>query len=217
MIERLLPAVAATLGVTLFLGGTVARRDPSTLERNGAPAVAAEAAPRGVDGSSALPAGSLYGLGLKVVGTDGQTRSLDDLRGHPVLASMFFASCPTACPLLINDLQRFEAALPADLRERTRVLLVSFDPKRDSPAVLEGVVGQHGLDSRRWRVAAAENEDGARLLAAALGIRYRAAARGMFDHTVRVAVLDGSGRIRARSGDVMALAPALRAAASIRN
>ena len=214
MIERMLPAVAVTLGVTLFLGVSVARRGSSAVDRDGRPAVAAEPAPAGLDASSALPAGSLYDLGLKVVGTDVRTRPLDDLRGHPVLASMFFASCPTACPLLINELQRLEAALPADLRDETRVLLVSFDPKRDSPAVLEGVVGQHGLDSRRWRVVAAENEDSARLLAAALGIRYRAAAWGMFDHTVRVAVLDGAGRIRARSGDVMALAPALRAAAS---
>ena len=216
MIERLLPAVAVTLGVTLFLGVEGARRDPSAVDGKAAPAVAAEATPRGADTPSALPGGSLYDLGLKVVGTDGRMRPLDDWRGHPALASMFFASCPTACPLLINDLQRLEAALPADLRDETRVLLVSFDPKRDSPAVLEGVVGQHGLDSRRWRVVAAENEDSARLLAAALGIRYRAAAWGMFEHSVRVAVLDGSGRIRARSGDVMALAPALRAAASTR-
>ena len=140
MIERLLPAVAVTLGVTLFLGGGVARRDSSAVDRKAAPAVAAEAAPRGADTPSALPGGSLYDLGLKVVGTDGRMRPLDDWRGHPVLASMFFASCPTACPLLINDLQRLEAALPADLRDETRVLLVSFDPKRDSPAVLEGVV-----------------------------------------------------------------------------
>jgi protein SCO1 len=217
VIERMLPAVAVTLGVTLFLGVSVARRGSSAVDRHGRRAVAADPAPPGSDASSTLPAGSLYDLGLKVVGTDGRSRPLDDWRGHPVLASMFFASCPTACPLLINDLQRLEAALPADLRDETRVLLVSFDPKRDSPAVLEGVVGQHGLDSRRWRVVAAENEDSARLLAAALGIRYRAAAWGMFDHTVRVAVLDGAGRIRARSGDVMALAPALRAAASTRN
>ena len=217
MTGRRLPAVAATLAMTLFFGGRVGRRASSAVDPNKAPVATTGAARPGDDAPSPLPAGSLYDLGLRVVGTDGRARALDDLRGHPVLASMFFASCPTACPLLINDLQRLEAALPADLRDQVRVLLVSFDPKRDSPAVLEGVVGQHGLDNRRWRVAAAESEDGARLLAAVLGIRYRAAAWGMFDHTVRVAVLDGAGRIQARSGDVMALAPALRAAAATRN
>ncbi len=214
MTGRWLPAAAAVLGLPLFLVGIAARRDLPAGDREKAPAVAAAA---GGQATSAVAAGSLYSLGIEVLGTDGRTRPLDEWRGHPVLASMFFASCPTACPLLINDLQRLEAALPADLREQVRVLLVSFDPKRDSPTVLESVVGHHGLDSRRWRVAAAENEDGARLLAAALGIRYRASAGGMFDHTVRVAVLDGRGRIRARSGDVMTLVPALRAAAAARD
>jgi formylglycine-generating enzyme len=175
------------------------------------------APPPGAGAAPDLPAGSLYDLGLRVVGTDGRTRPLDDLRGHPVLASMFFASCATACPLLINNLQRLEAALPADVRGDVRVLVVSFDPKRDSPSVLESVAGQHGLDTRRWRVAAAVSEDAARLLAAVLGIRYRAAAAGMFEHTVRIAVFDRAGRVQARSGDAMALVPALKAATAARS
>ena len=64
MIERLLPAVAVTLGVTLFLGVEGARRDPSAVDGKAAPAVAAEATPRGAGTPAALPGGSIYDLGL---------------------------------------------------------------------------------------------------------------------------------------------------------
>jgi protein SCO1/2 len=95
------------------------------------------------------------------------------------------------------------------VRRDLRVLLVSFDPARDTPEVLQGVARGHGLDPQRWRVAAAPDEDGARVLAAALGTRYRAGAGGMFDHTAEITLLDGDGRVRARSADPQAVAAAL--------
>jgi protein SCO1/2 len=146
--------------------------------------------------------GSLYDLGIGVVGADGARHRLDELRGHPVLASMFFASCPSVCPLLINQLKRVDAQLPPAARDDTRVLLVSFDPARDTPAVLGDVIRRHGLDPRRWSVLVAASDDDARTLAAALGIRYRAAAGGMFNHTARLVALDRQGRTVGASDDL---------------
>jgi protein SCO1/2 len=153
--------------------------------------------------------GSLYDLGIGVVGADGARHRLDELRGHPVLASMFFASCPSVCPLLISELKRTEAQLPRAVRDDTRVLLVSFDPARDTPAVLADVIRRHGLDARRWSVLVAASEDDARTLAAALGIRYRAAAGGMFNHTTRVVALDRQGRTLGASDDLTSAAATL--------
>jgi formylglycine-generating enzyme required for sulfatase activity/cytochrome oxidase Cu insertion factor (SCO1/SenC/PrrC family) len=160
-------------------------------------------------------AGSLYDLGLRVVGPDGTRKPLDDLRGHPVLASMFFASCPSACPLLIQQLKSALAAnAPAAMRDDVRILLVSFDPARDTPAVLREVLHRHDLNPRRWRIATAADQDEARLLAAVLGVRYREAAGGLYDHTTRVTVIDADGRVRGRADDAAhaaaMLAPAAR-------
>jgi len=145
--------------------------------------------------------GSVYDLGLQVRDADGVVRGLDELRGHPVLASMFFASCTSACPLLIERIKQVEAAAPPELRGDLRVLLVSFDPARDIPAVLVDVARRNEVDPRRWRITVAPDEASARTIAAVLGIRYRLGAGGMFDHTTAVTVLDRQGEVRGRSDD----------------
>jgi protein SCO1/2 len=160
--------------------------------------------PTGRSSQPAAPAeggGSVYDLGLQVRDADGVVRGLDGLRGHPVLASMFFASCTSACPLLIERIKQVEAAAPAELRGDLRVLLVSFDPARDPPAVLVDVARRNEVDPRRWRIAVAPDEASARTIAAVLGIRYRLGAAGMFDHTTAVTVLDRQGEVRGRSDD----------------
>lgn len=152
-------------------------------------------------GAPAAGGGSVYDLGLQVRDADGVVRGLADLRGHPVLASMFFASCTSACPLLIERIKQVEAAAPPELRADLRVLLVSFDPARDPPAVLADVARRNDVDPRRWRIAVAPDEASARTIAAVLGIRYRLGAGGMFDHTTAVTVLDRQGEVRGRSDD----------------
>jgi protein SCO1/2 len=154
-------------------------------------------------------AGSVYNLGVEIVGSDGARHGLDELRGHPVLASMFYSTCPIVCPTLITDMRRVEAALPAGARNETRMVLVSFDPERDQPAVLRDVLARHRLDARRWLVATAKTEDAARTLAAALGIRYRPGIGGSFEHTTRIALLDREGRLRATVDDTATAATKL--------
>jgi protein SCO1/2 len=153
--------------------------------------------------------GSIYDLRLQVRDADGTLRGLDDLRGHPVLASMFYGSCITVCPLLVNNMKRVAGGAPPPLRDDVRVLLVSFDPARDTPAVLADFARRHNLDVHSWRIAVAPNEATARALAAVLGIRYRAAADGTIDHTTAITVLDREGEVRGRAENPSAIAALL--------
>jgi cytochrome oxidase Cu insertion factor (SCO1/SenC/PrrC family) len=142
---------------------------------------------------TSTPGGSIYQLGLALRDQTGATVPLDAQRGRPVIISMFYGTCPAACPLLIEDLQALERALPERVRAQVRVLLVSFDPERDGPAVLAGLAERHEVDPARWTLASASVGD-ARELAAALGIRYRVRLQdGGFDHTSSLVVLDGAG------------------------
>ena len=59
-----------------------------------------------------------------------------ELRGKPQVVAMFFASCQYACPLIVNDMQRIEAALTPAQRARVGFTLVTFDPRRDTAEVL---------------------------------------------------------------------------------
>lgn len=149
---------------------------------------------------------SIYDVALTITDAGGQRVGLDVDRGHPTLISMFYGSCPAACPALIDTIGRTLDRLPKD----TRVLLVSFDPARDTPEHLRELARAHHLDAR-WTLAAATDDD-ARTLAAVLGIRYRAVAGGQFFHTSAILALDRDGRTLARMdglGDTSGLIAAL--------
>ncbi len=113
-------------------------------------------------------------------------------RGHPVVVSMFYASCPTACPMLVRDIQAFEESLDADDRAGLRVLLVSLDPAQDTPERLAEVVEAHGLDDDRWTLVRPE-PDAVREIAAALGIAYRPSPDGGMNHSSVLTLLDRDG------------------------
>ncbi|MEO8755884.1 MAG: SCO family protein [Casimicrobiaceae bacterium] len=137
---------------------------------------------------------SIYDLELPLRDSHGQKIGLDVHRGHPTLVAMFYASCPVACPVLISEVR---STLEELGRSDARVLLVSFDPARDTPEKLSALVAERGLDDR-WAVAAASEAD-AQTLAAVLGVKYRRIASGEFAHGATIVALDGEGRPVARA------------------
>lgn len=153
---------------------------------------------------------SLYDLDLALTAQTGAPIRLDIDRGHPTLVSMFYGSCAAACPALIDRIARTIDEVPEPARSETRVLLVSFDPARDTPAHLAELAREHHLDAT-WTLAAASETD-AQTLAAVLGIRYRVVKGGEFFHTSVVTALDGQGRTLTRAeglGDSPSLVEAL--------
>src|SRR4051794_17238976 len=102
---------------------------------------------------------------------------------------MFFANCQAACPLLVHDMKRIEAALPPELRERVKFVLVTFDPERDTAAALHKYRTQQNLASDRWSLLAGKNED-TQELAMLLGIKYKKDSRGQFAHSNIITILN---------------------------
>ncbi len=180
-----------------------------------APRAAAAAPAHAVLGpGDTVPGTSIYALDVALRDQDGRAIKLDVFRGHPVIISMFYASCPHACPLLVSNVLEVEAALPPEVRDKTRVLLVSFDPARDTAEVLREVIGSRKLDRSRWTLATAP-DDQVREIAAVLGIKYREAVlegdggvRREYNHSSVITLLDAEGRIDLRAdGLVRGAAP----------
>jgi protein SCO1/2 len=140
------------------------------------------------------PTDSVYRLQAPLTTQRAASAGLDLYRGHPTLISMFYGSCPAACPMLITAMQVYEAHLDASSRAQLRVLLVSFDAARDTPQQLDSLASLHHADPERWTFASA-SEPNARRIAAVLGISYRRLANGEFDHSVLITLLDDEGRI----------------------
>ena len=59
------------------------------------------------------------------------------------IIAMFYGACAVSCPVTITDIKQTIEALPPSAQRDVRVLLVSFDPARDTPEVLAGLAQQH--------------------------------------------------------------------------
>ncbi len=144
---------------------------------------------------------SLYQLHERLVDQDGKSIDLDVYRGSPLLVTMFYSSCQATCPLTIDTLRAIERELDGAQRNRLRVLLVSFDPERDTPAALRQLATQRHIDTARWTLAHGDVV-AVRRIAAALGIQYRKLPSGEFSHANVITALDRSGGILARSSEL---------------
>jgi protein SCO1 len=80
---------------------------------------------------------------FELVDHDGTAVTLESYRGAPVLLFFGFTHCPDVCPL---TLARLATALDRAGRSArdARILLVTVDPERDTPAVLREYAARFG-------------------------------------------------------------------------
>ena len=145
-----------------------------------------------------LPADSLYRVDARMTDAQGRPFTLGARRGQPQVVSMFYASCAYTCPMLVDAAQAMRAQLTGPERERLAMTLITIDPARDTPAALARKARERDLDPATWTLAVPAPPD-VRVLAALLGIRYRALADGDFNHTNALVLLDADGRLVART------------------
>lgn len=147
---------------------------------------------------AAAPVGSsIYALRVPLTDQNGRDFMLADLVGQPVLISMFYTSCDAVCPMIFETLRLTLARLNERERSHVRVVMVSFDPARDTVAVLGRTAVGRGADAR-WTLARTSEAD-ARQVAAVLGLQYRRLASGEFNHSSEIVLLDERGQIAQRS------------------
>jgi protein SCO1/2 len=154
-----------------------------------------------------LPGDSIYQLRPPLTDQNGQPFELATLRGDPALVSMFYSSCEMVCPMIFETIAMTVKALAPAQRDRVKVLMISFDPARDTVAVLKRTAEAHQCD-RRWTLART-GEAEARKVAAVLGVQYRRLASGEFNHSSTIEMLDAQGRIAARTGMLGTVDPAM--------
>ncbi len=138
---------------------------------------------------------SIYQLKISGKDHENKTTALSVYEGQPVVVSMFYATCPYSCPVLIDRLKLFEKNLDENTKKNVRFLLISFDPENDTPEELQKIMQKYHLDASRWKLLQAE-ENQVREIAAVLGIKYRKTQDGGFNHSSLISILDKEGKIQ---------------------
>lgn len=131
-----------------------------------------------------------------LTGKDGRPISLADFRGQAVMLYFGYTFCPDVCPATMVELAKAKDALGDD-SDKVQVIMISVDPERDTPEILNEYVTHFnpsfiGLTGTADEVASA---------ATPFGIFYEkhegsAASGYLIDHTASVIVVDPEGYIR---------------------
>lgn len=158
-----------------------------------APASTDDATPR-AESPVAASDFSVYELGSSWRDQRGDERTLASLGGRIQVVAMVYTHCAHTCPRIIGEFKAMEAGLPAEDRGRVGFVLVSIDPRRDTPERLAEFAASTRLDPARWTLLTGDDE-GVRELAALLGIRYRPEGETEYSHANAYLVLDEDGRI----------------------
>ena len=83
---------------------------------------------------------------LGFVDQDGQPVSLASLKDKWTLVFFGYTFCPDICPTTLAQLRQIKSQLPASTVGKLRVVLVSIDPNRDTPAQLKTYLGYFDKD-----------------------------------------------------------------------
>jgi protein SCO1/2 len=152
----------------------------------------------------------------QLVDQDGKARTLKDEDGKVRVLSFFFRCCSDVkmCPALTTNLADAAGRLSAEEKADTRVLLVSFDPERDTPEKLKEHAATLRLDtSYAWLLTGAVDE--VRKITGACMVWFLK-EKGDISHNMVTSVLDKKGVVRAvfrgSEFDAAELLKAIRAA-----
>ena len=123
------------------------------------------------------------------------------LAGRPAVVTAVYTQCPDVCLATMANVLRVRQALGADTA-RVAFLTISFDPARDTPAVLRRYARTWGVGGD-WRLATGDSATVAGLTGR-LGIRTEVSSRDtladgrasyLLSHTDKMLLLDGAGRV----------------------
>lgn len=122
----------------------------------------------------------------------GQSVTFSKWAGAPLVVTMFFTSCKYRCPRTIDKLREIDAAFARDHRQ-AQFVLVTLDPRNDTPERLDAFKKAARLPAESWHLLGG-NEADTRALGRFLGI-HPAYDDGHIDHEVRIDVIDAGGSV----------------------
>lgn len=147
---------------------------------------------------SQLPAFSLVGI-------DGKPYGSDELRGQVYVASFFFTTCRSICPVVMKGMSRLQDGFAQREIRGIRLLSISVDPEHDTPEVLADYAKETGVDPARWTLLTGDPGKIRALVVEGFKTPLpapAAVAPGVVDiaHTGKLVLVDGEGRIRGYYG-----------------
>lgn len=127
------------------------------------------------------------------------------IKNKITLMAMIYTHCPDICPMTTHNMSLIEQRLPDNLKNQVRFVVISFDPNRDTPAVLKKFAEIRDLSFNSWTFLSGDTKNTEEVMLK-FGIKA-IPADSTYDgngelsynviHTDRISLIDQNGRLRA--------------------
>jgi protein SCO1 len=141
---------------------------------------------------------------FSLVNQDGKHISLKDFRGKAMAITFIYAKCPLPnyCIRMSTNFSDLANQLNANaqLKDKIRLLSISFDPANDTPAKLKsyglGYMGKGATTLGVWQLAVGDDKE-VRRIADFFGLRYEVDPndKAQINHSLRTAVIAPDGKV----------------------
>ncbi|MEZ4781944.1 MAG: SCO family protein [Flavobacteriaceae bacterium] len=125
---------------------------------------------------------------------EGKVIQLEDLKGKTLVMVMIYTTCKAACPRLVADMRNIESKIPKENIKDLRFVLVSIDPKIDTPARLKEFAIENQMDGEQWTFLQG-TESGVREFANVLAVKYKQISPMDFSHSNIISVFNPDGEL----------------------
>jgi protein SCO1/2 len=137
---------------------------------------------------------SIYNLPSKWTTQDGKNIELKSLKGNVLVMVMIYTSCKSACPRLVADMRDIESKLGKENKKKVKLILVSIDPKTDTPERLKSFAIANKMNQDPW-IFLRSSEENTREFAAVLAVNYKQISPVDFSHSNIISVFNPAGEM----------------------
>lgn len=137
---------------------------------------------------------SIYNVSSKWEKQDGKTITFSDMKGKVLVTVMIFTSCKTACPRLTAEMRTISQKVGKTNPEDIQYVLISIDPKTDTPQVMKAYLDTNKFDEKQWTFIRS-NEDDTRELANVMAVKYKEISPIEFSHSNIISVYSKKGTL----------------------
>jgi protein SCO1/2 len=137
---------------------------------------------------------SIYNLPSKWTNQNGQDIELKSLRGNVLVMVMIYTSCKSACPRLVADMRDIESKLDKNTKQHVKLILVSIDPKTDTPERLKSFAIENKMNQDPW-IFLRSTEENTREFTAVLAVNYKKISPIDFSHSNIISVFNPEGEL----------------------
>lgn len=125
-------------------------------------------------------------------------------KGKITLMTMVFTHCPDICPMTTHNMHLIEQKIPDEIIDQVKLVVISFDPNRDTPSVLRKYAELRDYDLNRWSLLSGDDQNTKEVMlkfdVKAIFTDSTSSDDGELSyniiHTDRMSLIDQNGRLR---------------------